>query len=112
MTDWGDIVGAAELFPPVGWRHRLTLTTDLVRAVDERGPMVHIELHSDDLRLMLSVYVPVVDGAEWIAALTSLLDVPEGQVPHPDRWPEMTEELVGHRQALGDLPTLDEKRRR
>lgn len=111
MTDWGDIVKASERFPPVGRRHGLQLVTDVVRGVDERGPILAVELHSDDLRLMLHRYVPVPDGAEWITALVGLLDVETAELPHPDTWPEMVDVLVEHRGALDDLPVLDDDRR-
>lgn len=110
MTDWGDIIKSTERFPPIGARHGLQLITDLVRGVDERGPILQVELHSDDLRLLMHRYVAVPDGAEWIAALTGLLDVPEGELPHPDRWAEMTDAYMEHRQALDGLPVLDDPR--
>lgn len=111
MTDWGDITKASEQFPPIGRRHGLQLVTDVARAVDERGPFLSVELHSDDLRLMLARYVPIAEGAEWIEALVGLLDVEVGELPHPDTWPEMVDELVAHRGALDDLPVLDDDRR-
>jgi hypothetical protein len=110
MTAWGDIIASTERFPAVGRRHRLQLITDLVRSVDERGPHVQVELHSEDLRLMMAHFVPVPDGAEWIDALVSVLDVPTADLPHPDRWVEITDQYLEHRRAMDDLPVVDDPR--
>lgn len=110
MTDWGDIIASTERFPRVGRRHGLQLVTDLVRGFDDRGPTLGIELHSDDLRLMMVHYVPVPDGAGWIDALIIVLDVPTGHLPHPDRWAEITDEYLEHRIAMDELPVVDDPR--
>lgn len=110
MSDWSDIVGATERFPTVGKRHGLRLVTELVRSVDERGPTLSVELHSDDLRLLMAHFVPIPEGAEWVDALISILDVPTGDLAHPDRWPEITDQVLEHRRALEDLPVLDDPR--
>ena len=44
MSDWSDIVAAGEQSPTVGKRHGLRLVTDLLRAVDDRGPMLAVEV--------------------------------------------------------------------
>lgn len=110
MSDWSDVVAATERFSTVSRRHHLTLVTELVAGVDERGPLLSVELHSDDRRLMLAHFVPVSEGAEWIDALGSVLDVPTGQLAHPDRWPEITDQVLEHRRALDGLPILDDPR--
>jgi hypothetical protein len=111
VSDWGDIVKATERFAPVGRRHGLQLVTAVVPGPDERGPLLSVELHSDDLRLVLHRYLPVVDGAAWIDALHGVLDVGIGELPHPGRWPEMTDALLEHRGALEALPVLEDDRR-
>jgi hypothetical protein len=110
VTDWSAIVAASERFPAVGVRHGLRLVTDLVRGVDERGPSVAVEVHSDDLRLLMHRFVPTPDGGPWIDALVGILDVPAGELPHPDGWAAMTDALLEHREALEALPVLDERR--
>ena len=111
MSDWSDIVAAGEQFPTVGKRHGLRLVTDLLRAVDDRGPMLAVEVHSDDLRLLMAHFVLIPEGAEWLEALISVLDVPTSDLPHPDRWTEITDQVLEHRRALEDLPVLDDPRR-
>lgn len=110
MTDWGDIIASTERFPPVGRKHELQLVTDLVRSFDDSGPTLGIEVHSDDLRLLMAHFVPVTDGAAWIDALISVLDVPTGHLPHPDRWAAITDEYLEHRRAMDDLPVVDDPR--
>lgn len=108
MTAWGDIIASTERFPSVGERHGLQLVTDLVRAVDKRGPMLRVEVHTDDLELLMMRFVPVFDGAEWVDALITVLDVPVDDLPYPERWSDFTEQVLEHRRALEDLPVVDE----
>lgn len=115
MTDWGDIIASTERFPLVGDEHGVQLVADLVRDDGGRhaklgidGPRLGVEVHSDDLRMLMQHVVPVSDGAAWIDALISVLDVPTGQLPHPDRWAAITDEYLEHRRAMDELPVVDE----
>lgn len=108
MSDWSDIVASTERFAPVGERHDVQLVTDLISDADEKGrPTLSVEVHGDDLRLLMAREVAVRDGAAWIAALTSVFDVPPDDLPPPDSWREITDQVLEHRRALDDLPVFD-----
>lgn len=107
MTVWGDIIASGERFAPVGARHDLQLVTNLVPGADERGPTLAVEVHGEDLELVMERTIPASDGAAWIDVLTSVVDVPEDELPHPDGWATIVDHVLEHRRALADLPVLD-----
>ena len=110
MTAWGDIIESAARFEPVAREHGLHLVTNLRPGVGEGRPRLQVEVHDVALELQMLHVVPVADGAAWIDALCSLLDVPTEELPHPDRWAPITDEYLEHRLALEDLPLVDDPR--
>ena len=108
MTVWGDIIASSERFAPVGARHDLQLVTNLVRGNDELEPALTVEVHGEDLALLMERTLPASDGAAWIDVLVSVVDVPEEELPHPDGWATIVDHVLEHRRALADLPVLDD----
>jgi hypothetical protein len=110
MSDWGDIVASGERFPTVGKRHGLRLITNLARSDGDRAPRLTIEVHDEDLDMVLQHVVPVGDGAPWVDALMSVLDVPTDELPPAESWASITDQVLAHRRDLEDLPVLDDPR--
>lgn len=110
MTVWGDIIASGERFAPIGARHDLQLVTDLVRGAGdaENGPTLAVEVHSEDLDLVMRRELPARDGAAWIDVLISVLDVPTQELPQPEGWSTIVDHVLEHRRAMEDLPVLDE----
>lgn len=109
MSAWGDIIESAARFEPVAREHGLHLGQPPARgrrgppAAAGRGPR-------PGARAADAARGPVADGVAWIDALCSLLDVPPEELPHPDRWAPITDEVLEHRLALEDLPLVDDPR--
>ncbi|MEV4422504.1 hypothetical protein AB0L40_21380 [Patulibacter sp. NPDC049589] len=107
MKFWPEIRGAQEAFDAVGVRHGLRLRAGGVYSPEyfEGGAAVQVEVVTDDLDLVMLHAVPVAQGAAWIAALTDVLDVPEGLLPPPSTWVATTALVVAHDLELRALPT-------
>lgn len=111
MTVWGDIIASSERFAPIGERHDLQLSTNLVPKDGEveDGPILAIEVHSEELDLVMEREMPAREGASWIDVLVMILDVPTQELPHPQDWAIIVDRVLEHRREMEDLPVLDEE---
>lgn len=110
MSDWGDIVRVGERFPTVGEPHGLRLVTNLAPPDGDRPPRLTVEVHDEDLDLVMQHVVLASDGAAWVEILMSVLDVPSDELPPAENWASITDQVLEHRRELEDLPVLDDPR--